>query len=92
MLLSPHVSKLLVFYQEGSSSPGPDMYIDSEDDESESEDDDLSYDDYYDDEQDESIEGSDVDASDELLSETNSETGDSAVNDEYDKVRVLVKS
>ncbi|XP_039688463.1 rho GTPase-activating protein REN1-like isoform X1 [Medicago truncatula] len=61
------------------------MYIDSEDDESESEDDDLSYDDYYDDEQDESIEGSDVDASDELVSETNSETGDSAVNDEYDK-------
>ncbi|XP_039689593.1 rho GTPase-activating protein REN1 isoform X8 [Medicago truncatula] len=72
-------------FEEGSSSPGPDMYIDSEDDESESEDDDLSYDDYYDDEQDESIEGSDVDASDELVSETNSETGDSAVNDEYDK-------
>lgn len=71
-------------FEECSSCPGPDMYMDSEDDESESEDDDLSYDDYYDDEQDESIEGSDVDASDELVSETNSETGDSAVNDEYD--------
>ncbi|CAI8583357.1 unnamed protein product [Vicia faba] len=72
-------------FEEGSSSPGPDMYMDSEG-ESESEeatDDDLSYDDYYDDEQDESIEGSDVDADDDLVSETN-ETGDSAVNDEYD--------
>ncbi|XP_045828195.1 rho GTPase-activating protein REN1-like isoform X4 [Trifolium pratense] len=71
-------------FEEGSSSPGPDMYMDSEDDESESEeatDDDLSYDDSYDDEQDESIEGSDVD--EDLVSETNSETGDSAVNDEY---------
>ncbi|XP_012568403.1 rho GTPase-activating protein REN1 isoform X2 [Cicer arietinum] len=74
-------------FEEDSMSPGPDMYMDSEDDESESEegtDDDLSYDDDYDDEQDESIEGSDVDANDDLVSETNSETGDSAVNDEYD--------
>ncbi|CAL5189490.1 unnamed protein product [Lathyrus oleraceus] len=74
-------------FEEGSSSPGPDMYMDSEDGESESEeatDDDLSYDDSYDDEQDESIEGSDVDADDDVVSETNSETGDPAVNDEYD--------
>ncbi|XP_058759705.1 rho GTPase-activating protein REN1-like isoform X2 [Vicia villosa] len=74
-------------FEEGSSSPGPDMYMDSEDGESESEeatDDDLSYDDYYDDEQDGSIEGSDVDADDDLVGETNSKTGDSAVNDEYD--------
>ncbi|CAK8537625.1 unnamed protein product [Lathyrus sativus] len=74
-------------FEEGSSSPGPDMYMDSEDGESESEeatDDDLSYDDYDDDEQDESIEGSDVDADDDVVSETNSETGDSAVNDGYD--------
>ncbi|KAK2376130.1 rho GTPase-activating protein REN1 [Trifolium repens] len=72
-------------FEEGSSSPGPDMYMDSEDDESESEeatDDDLSYDNSYDDEQDESIEGSDVD--EDLVSEINSETGDSAVNAEYD--------
>ncbi|WJX58003.1 hypothetical protein P8452_43504 [Trifolium repens] len=75
-------------FEEGSSSPGPDMYMDSEDDESESEeatDDDLSYDDSYDDdddEQDESIEGSDVD--EDLVSEINSETGDSAVNADYD--------
>ncbi|GAU43483.1 hypothetical protein TSUD_244050 [Trifolium subterraneum] len=71
-------------FEEGSSSPGPDMYMDSEDDESESEeatDDDLSYDDSYDDEHDESIEGSDVD--EDLVSEINNETEDSAVNDEY---------
>ncbi|KAL5073222.1 hypothetical protein RYX36_012206 [Vicia faba] len=73
-------------FKEGSSSPGPDMYINSEG-ESEGEEatnDDLSYDDCYDDEQDESIEGSDVDANDDLVSETN-EIGDSAVNDEYDE-------
>ncbi|KAL5079562.1 hypothetical protein RYX36_007983 [Vicia faba] len=61
------------------------MYMDSEG-ESEIEeaiDDDFSYDDYYDDEQDESIERSDADEDDDLVSETN-ETGDSTVNDEYD--------
>ncbi|KAL5073221.1 hypothetical protein RYX36_012205 [Vicia faba] len=72
-------------FEEGSSSPDPDIYMDSEGEYEgeEAPDDDLSYDDYYDDEQDESIEGSDVDADDGLVSETN-ETGDSAVNDEYD--------
>ncbi|KAL5064275.1 hypothetical protein RYX36_026012 [Vicia faba] len=53
-------------FEEGSSSPVPDMYMDSED-ESENE----------------SIEGSDVDVDDDLVSETN-ETGGSAVNDEFD--------
>ncbi|KAL5080648.1 hypothetical protein RYX36_009069 [Vicia faba] len=72
-------------FEEGSSSHGPNMYIDTkgESKSEEATDDDLSYDDYYDDEQDESIEGSNVDADDDLVSETN-ETGDSAVNDEYD--------
>ncbi|XP_061362347.1 rho GTPase-activating protein REN1-like [Gastrolobium bilobum] len=73
--------------QEGSVSPGPDMYFDSEDSGSESEeatDDDLSYDDYYDDEEDDSIQESDVDADDDVVSQTDSETGDSTANDEYD--------
>lgn len=68
-------------------SPVPEMYMDSEDNGSASEeatDDDLSYDDYYDDEQDESIEESDVDADDDLVCKTNSETRESTVNGEYD--------
>ncbi|KAL5064273.1 hypothetical protein RYX36_026010 [Vicia faba] len=78
-------------FKEGSSSPGPDMYMDSKggSESAEATNDDFSYDYYYDDEQDESIEGSNVDVDDDLVSETN-ENGDSVVNDEYgDKDHIL---
>ncbi|KAK7275832.1 hypothetical protein RIF29_16957 [Crotalaria pallida] len=80
-----------IFGQEGSEYPGPEMFSDSEESRSESEeatDDDLYYDDdddyYSDDEQDESIQESDVDAEDDIVSETGSETGDSLASDEHD--------
>ncbi|XP_019431160.1 PREDICTED: rho GTPase-activating protein REN1-like isoform X3 [Lupinus angustifolius] len=75
-------------FGEGSEYPGPEMFTDSEESGSECEevtDDDLSYDDddYYDDEEDESIQESEVD-DDDIISETDSENGDSMANDKYD--------
>ncbi|KAF1871796.1 hypothetical protein Lal_00020591 [Lupinus albus] len=70
----------------GEGSESPDIYTDTEESGSESEegtDDDLSYDDEdYDDEEDGSVHESDVD--DDLVSESYSETGESQANDEHD--------
>ncbi|KAF1869218.1 hypothetical protein Lal_00048500 [Lupinus albus] len=79
-------------FGEGSEYPGPEMFTDSEESGSECEevtDDDLSYDDddYYDDEEDESIHESEVDIDhddDDIVSETDSENGDSIANGKYD--------
>ncbi|CAL0307809.1 unnamed protein product [Lupinus luteus] len=87
-------------FEEGSEYPGPEMFTDSEESGSECEevtDDDLSYDDddYYDDEEDESVQESELDVDDEdaIISETESENGDSMANDKCDdKDRCLSSS
>ncbi|OIV96590.1 hypothetical protein TanjilG_28447 [Lupinus angustifolius] len=70
----------------GEGSESPDIYTDTEESGSESEEgteDDLSYDDEdYDDEEDGSVHESDVD--DDLVSESYSETGESQAYDEHD--------
>ncbi|XP_072079730.1 rho GTPase-activating protein REN1 [Arachis hypogaea] len=68
-----------IFGADGCGSPGPDIYSDSDDLESESEeatDEDLSYDEEYDDEEDESVQESDEDA-DEVGSGSDGENGES---------------
>ncbi|XP_019462322.1 PREDICTED: rho GTPase-activating protein REN1-like isoform X2 [Lupinus angustifolius] len=69
-------------FGEGSEYPGPEMFTDSEESGSESEEA-TDDDDYYDDdEEDESIQESDDE--EDIVSQTDSETGDSMANDEYD--------
>ncbi|MED6133834.1 hypothetical protein PIB30_031961 [Stylosanthes scabra] len=82
------------FFGEDCVSPGPDMYTDSDESESGSEefsDEDMSYEEDYDEEEGESIEGSELDGEDGTGSETGSESGGSNVTDD-DKDRAQSSS
>ncbi|CAL0317840.1 unnamed protein product [Lupinus luteus] len=68
-------------FGEGSEYPGPEMFTDSEESGSESEEA-TDDDDYYDDDEEESIQESDDE--EDIVSHTDSDTGDSMANDEYD--------